>query len=566
MTNVRSITPLPPADFTPEVGNYKTLQPFRYWCQKVLPLVYDDSLSYYELLCKVVDYLNKTMEDVETLHGDVTNLHTAYEELQSYVNNYFSTLDVQEEINNKLDKMVADGTLSSIINSEIFSKLNSQNFWYNKKVVVYGDSLSDHHNNYWNILKTLVNVDITNRAISGTPLIKSNNNNGGVDMAKNATDLNEFDVIVFAYGTNDWQGSYPIHSASEYSVYRAVELIKEYVTQKAPNSTLIFVTPFYSYRPDFVNGEINHLGYTIEDYCNEICQTANSFGCGVIDFYHTSGCTRENYSSKLLNDSDGIYVHETLSFSRVLASIVSNFTLAQGVRHVINSDNMLCGMMFGEYTSGITNTIINNLSTQNKSGVALVCNTSVKSTGITLTIYSEYAICGYTNNPITLSIGDFSINLNKGDFYVTFRVNASSVSSINITSAQLTYICGLQMYNITIGGNYWGSFGFHTPFTYKTGFTNATPNAVPGYVIKDELLCSNGFAVNCTNETQAGTDIVDIKAYFPFPVKILGIANGVPVLLEIYKSTIRTAQSIPINSLLWVPAFTVCPNTTQVLL
>ena len=43
------------------------LRPFRFWCQKVLPLVYDDSLSYYELLCKVVDYLNKTMEIVNKL-------------------------------------------------------------------------------------------------------------------------------------------------------------------------------------------------------------------------------------------------------------------------------------------------------------------------------------------------------------------------------------------------------------------------------------------------------------------------------------------------------------------
>ena len=118
MTKIRSITPNDPADFTPELGNYKTLTPFRYWCQKVLPLVYDDSLSYYELLCKVVDYLNKTMEDVETLHGDVTNLHTAYEELQGYVNNYFSTLDVQEEINNKLDEMASNGTLI-----ELFSKV-----------------------------------------------------------------------------------------------------------------------------------------------------------------------------------------------------------------------------------------------------------------------------------------------------------------------------------------------------------------------------------------------------------------------------------------------------------
>ena len=115
MSKDRSITPNDPANFTPVMGDYKSLQPFRFWCQKVLPLVYDDSLSYYELLCKVVDYLNKTMEDVETLHGDVTNLHQAYVGLQGYVNNYFSTLDVQEEINNKLDEMAENGELNKLI-------------------------------------------------------------------------------------------------------------------------------------------------------------------------------------------------------------------------------------------------------------------------------------------------------------------------------------------------------------------------------------------------------------------------------------------------------------------
>lgn len=113
--SVRSITPNDPANFTPTLGDYKDLQPFRFWCQKVLPLVYDDSLSYYELLCKAVDYLNKTMEDVDTLEGDVTNLHKAYEQLQDYVNNYFNTLDVQEEINNKLDLMANNGTLNILL-------------------------------------------------------------------------------------------------------------------------------------------------------------------------------------------------------------------------------------------------------------------------------------------------------------------------------------------------------------------------------------------------------------------------------------------------------------------
>lgn len=50
--------------FTPELGSWRYPQRFRFWCQKVLPLVYDDSLSYYEVLCKVVNYLNKTREDL----------------------------------------------------------------------------------------------------------------------------------------------------------------------------------------------------------------------------------------------------------------------------------------------------------------------------------------------------------------------------------------------------------------------------------------------------------------------------------------------------------------------
>ena len=114
-----SITPNPPADFEPQRGNYTELRPFRYWCQKVLPLVYDDSLSYYELLGKVVDYLNKTMGDVETLNRDVTSIYASFGELQEYVNNYFSSLDVQEEIDNKLDEMAEDGTLSNIISNKI---------------------------------------------------------------------------------------------------------------------------------------------------------------------------------------------------------------------------------------------------------------------------------------------------------------------------------------------------------------------------------------------------------------------------------------------------------------
>lgn len=50
------------------------IKPFRFWCQKVLPLVYDDSLSYMELLCKVVNYLNHVIEDVNGIPEYIQSL------------------------------------------------------------------------------------------------------------------------------------------------------------------------------------------------------------------------------------------------------------------------------------------------------------------------------------------------------------------------------------------------------------------------------------------------------------------------------------------------------------
>lgn len=107
---------------------------FRFWCQKVLPLVYDDSLSYYELLCKIVTYLNNTISAVNENTEDVANLLFEFNELKTFVDNYFYNLDVQNEINNKLDRMAEDGTLDKLLLSyfnnykqEIDTTVNTQN-------------------------------------------------------------------------------------------------------------------------------------------------------------------------------------------------------------------------------------------------------------------------------------------------------------------------------------------------------------------------------------------------------------------------------------------------------
>lgn len=120
-------------NYIPEFQGYSGQGAFRYWCQKVLPLVYDDSLSYYELLNKVVVYLNNTIKDVAKAEGNIDSLLTAYTQLQNYVNDYFDNLDVQEEINTKLDEMAENGELSDLLEPFIPDLVTA---WLTENVII----------------------------------------------------------------------------------------------------------------------------------------------------------------------------------------------------------------------------------------------------------------------------------------------------------------------------------------------------------------------------------------------------------------------------------------------
>lgn len=117
-------------NYTPEPNPYIEMNPFRFWCQKVLPLAYDDALSYYEVLCKLSEYLNEMLSNVEGLKDDVDNLRKAFEALQEWVNNYFENLDIKGDIKETIIEMVNDGTLTEIlkpyIDQEILNRWNAE--------------------------------------------------------------------------------------------------------------------------------------------------------------------------------------------------------------------------------------------------------------------------------------------------------------------------------------------------------------------------------------------------------------------------------------------------------
>ena len=81
-----------------------------------LPTAYIESMSYYEGLTYLVNYLvNNVIPAVNNNGEAVEELQAKYIELASYVEHYFDNLDVQTEINNKLDAMADEGELTSLI-------------------------------------------------------------------------------------------------------------------------------------------------------------------------------------------------------------------------------------------------------------------------------------------------------------------------------------------------------------------------------------------------------------------------------------------------------------------
>lgn len=80
-----------------------------------LPNAFTESMTYYEALSYFVKQLDQLINVVDQNAEATKELQTLFVQLKSYVDNYFDNLNVQEEINHKLDEMAEGGELAGII-------------------------------------------------------------------------------------------------------------------------------------------------------------------------------------------------------------------------------------------------------------------------------------------------------------------------------------------------------------------------------------------------------------------------------------------------------------------
>ena len=139
--------------------DYNKMTPFKWYIIENYPFLEDsiDEMTNYRLLVKLGDEINKNRDTINELGLNAEALTEGYNSLVDYVNNYFDNLDVQDEINQKLDELTEDGTLSNLISAYIQPRINAQN----ENIENFENEVTNTLNNYNNRISAIA---------SGSPL------------------------------------------------------------------------------------------------------------------------------------------------------------------------------------------------------------------------------------------------------------------------------------------------------------------------------------------------------------------------------------------------------------
>lgn len=91
----------------------------------MLPASYKVSLSYEEQILCIGNYLEQTIYPaINNNAAALAQLQNLFLDLKNYVENYFNNLDVQEEVNNKIDALIESGQLVEILAPFNFNYIN----------------------------------------------------------------------------------------------------------------------------------------------------------------------------------------------------------------------------------------------------------------------------------------------------------------------------------------------------------------------------------------------------------------------------------------------------------
>lgn len=155
----------------------QAVMPLRFWCQQILPAVYDDSLSYYEAVCKVGDKLNEVINVLNESDAKLADIEQAIQDLQEAFDDFkengfdeYYEQQVEQWINDNLEYIFTH------VVKQVYFGLNEQGYFVAYIPRSWDDIVFDTGMNYsqetYGRLILRWNADNTYETVNQTPELK----------------------------------------------------------------------------------------------------------------------------------------------------------------------------------------------------------------------------------------------------------------------------------------------------------------------------------------------------------------------------------------------------------
>lgn len=326
----------------------------------VLPLVFDDSLTYYEAICKLAKQVDLMGDQID--EGLVEFIKEALPELiaDAVYDSTTGTLEItliddvtEDQTLDEPIKRIAVNGLSRPVYDETARTMLNASWLYGKNICMYGDStLFVAESYYYELLNSGIINSITRRGASGTTLTTA-----GLQLINDANDLSTFDYVFVCYGINDWSGI----ARNRWTA--AVKAAAERIINAG--SEPVFVFPWVVYIPTTASGGfINNYGCDMRGYVDAAIEQCQALNVKYFNLCALSGVNQRNYSRMLTPSSNGYYLHEGVELAKLIATAIlsGNYCTGQGTSEnfIKNGFKTLLPNNFGYDNYTNTRTLVGN--------------------------------------------------------------------------------------------------------------------------------------------------------------------------------------------------------------
>lgn len=361
--------------------DYNKLTPFKWFIIENFPFLEDsiDGLTNYQLFCKLGEEINKIIDSQNIVGEQAELLTTEFNNLYNYVDNYFKNLDIQEEINTKIDEMAEDGYFQTLVENYATPILNDLTERVNDLADEVETATDDLGTKIEELRKEKYNryseydIPFSNSFFKNVQVYRSNEK-ANINVGCNIDDLKIESSATYYVSKS---GSNSNNGTSEETAWASIG----YAVRNAPtNSTIIILDGIY-YRSDIpdstqpivrnfniigknkaliVSGD--NLTYTQDStYTNTYKTTrTNIFGKNVIDirnwkqgiFARLKQTSSASECNETLNsyyyDSSNLYVNigEPVTSEKIVASLLASspcFNITSGADVYIENLNFIGG-------------------------------------------------------------------------------------------------------------------------------------------------------------------------------------------------------------------------------